>query len=141
MRKLAICLIVGMFLAGLAACGGGGKYAEVRDTTEDMIDVMNSFGDTMAGAKDGATVADAVSDFVDEYGGLKEKIEALEKKFPEFDLKRSLPEELKDLKPKLEEAMMKMFGAMMQIEKFKRDPAVAKVKDKLRQLKKLGRGM
>lgn len=140
MKKLVLCLIVGMVLAGLAACGGGGKYAEVRDTTEDMIDAMNSFGNTMANAKDGKTVADAVSDFVDEYGDIKVKIEALEKKFPEFSL-RSLPEELKDLEPKLEEAMMKMYGAMMQIEKFKRDPAVAKVKDKLKQLKKLGRGM
>ncbi len=140
MKKLMLCLIVGMFLAGLAACGSGGKYGEVRDTTEDMIDTMNSFGDTMTDAEDGEAVADAVSDFVDEYGGIKEKIEALEKKFPEFSL-RSLPEELTDLKPKLEESMMKMFGALMKVEQFKRDPAVAKIKDKLRQLKKLGRGM
>jgi len=140
MKKLAICLMVGMFLAGLAACGGGGKYAEVRDTTEGMIDAMNSFGDTMANAKDGEAVADAVSDFVDEYEGIKEKIEELEKKFPEFSL-RSLPEELKDLKTKKEEAMMKMFGALMKIEQFKRDPEVAKIKDKLKKLKKLGRGM
>ncbi len=141
MKNLVRCLMVGVLLAGLAACGGGGKYAEVRDTAEDMIDAMNSFGDTMANADDGNEVADAVSDFVDEFEGIKEKITELEKKFPDVNIKNNLPEELKDLEPKIKESMMKMIGGLMKIEQFKRDPEVKKVKDKLRKLKKLGRGM
>lgn len=141
MKKLVLCLVVGLFLAGLVGCGSGGKYGEVRDTTEDMIDAMTSFGEEMEKAEDGEEVADAVSDFVDEFAGIRKKIDKLEKEFPEFDINNSLPEELKDLKPKIKEAMMKTMEAMMKIRKFRNDPAVEKIEDKLDKLKKLGRGM
>lgn len=141
MKKIMLSLMVGVLLVSLAACGSGGKYGEVRDTMVDMMDVMNSFGDAVASAKDGEDVADAVSDFVDEFVGIKEKIKELEDKFPDFDLGKRLPEELKDLKPKIEASIMKLFGALMKVEKFKRDPELKKIEDKLEKLNDLGRGL
>jgi TolA-binding protein len=135
MKNLVMVVTVCLFFVGLIACGGGGKYADAREATEEMIDLMNDFADSLEKAEDGKTVVAAIEKFVDKFQAAQKKMEELSKKYPEFKGQENSPEELKDLMPRLEEASNKMGSVMMKIAKFASDPEVAKALGKLQQVK------
>lgn len=133
MKKLVLLLTVVVFLAGVVACGGGGKYDDAKAVMNDMIDAFNGFGDAMDKANDGKAVAAAIEDFADKMAALKPKIDEMQKKYPDF--KSQPPEELKELVEKVGEASQKMSAAMMKIGQYATDPDVQKVMPKLQNIK------
>jgi hypothetical protein len=135
MKKLVLFATLGLFLLGIAACGGGGKYADAREAMEEMIVVFDDFGAAMEKADDGKTVAAAIEEFADKMEAMKGKMEELEKKYPELKDQKNVPEELKDLMPKVEEATKKMIGAMGKIMQYASDPEVAKLMERLQGLR------
>lgn len=137
MKKLILFVTLGLFLLGFVACGGagGGKYADAKEVMEEMVDLMDDFSAAMDKANDGKAVAAALEGFIDRMKSLKEKADELEKKYPELKDKENIPEELKDLMPKLEEAGKKMGASMMKIMQYASDPAVAELMPKLQELK------
>ena len=135
MKNLIMVVVVCLFFMGLFACGGGDKFAEARATMEEMIDLMNNFGDAIEKAEDGKAVVAAVENFADKFRSLQKKMKEQGKKYPELNDKQNIPQELKDLEVKLDEAGKKMIGAMAKIGQFVSDPEVAKALEKLQQTK------
>ncbi len=127
MKKLILFATVIVFLFGLAACGGGGKYADAKKLMEKQIQLFEDFinGVDKAGSAD--DVAAALNDFSDEMQKMVPEMKELQEKYPELkDAKdEAMPEELKPIMEKLQkEIMPKFMGVMAKIGQYANDPAV-----------------
>ncbi len=136
MKRMVLVLTVGVFLAGLIACGGGengGKYADAKTAIRDMIDAFENLSDEIGDANDGKSIAAAIDGFVEKMTGLQERMKELEEKYPEFKDKGNVPEELKDLMKELGVATNKMRLVMQKAQKFATDSDVMNAIGKLAQ--------
>jgi hydrogenase maturation factor HypE len=134
MKKLVLFATIGLFLIGMTACGGGGKYADAKEAMQDMVDLMDNLAADMEKADDAKSVAAVLNKYGDKLQALKPRMEEIEKKYPELkDLKpEELPEELKGMKEKVEAAAAKMMGAMGKVMKYASDPEVMKAAEKIK---------
>lgn len=124
-----------LFLVGLIACGGGGKYADAKAAMEEMTDLMDEFGNSLEKANDGKTVAAAIEKFTDRFQNVQKKMEELSKKYPDLKDQKDIPEELKETMTKLDAASQKMGTMMAKIFQFASDPEVAKAFEKMKSVR------
>ena len=130
--RLSLVLVLGLSMAFMAACGGGGgKYGDVKKALEAYAANMDSFISAMNSAEDAGAAAKAMNEFADKMEALKPKMEALEKEFPELENEENLPEELKVYVDKMKNIGPQMMTAFMKVEQFKDDPEVAKAQERI----------
>lgn len=130
MKKVLLIATLSVFLVGLIACGGGGKYADAKALMEDGIKTFDTFAADMEKAGDAKAVAAAMTTFGEKMKEFAEKGKEMEKKYP--DMKNNPPEELKELMEKFKASTMKMQGAMTKVMQYASDPAVAKAMEAMK---------
>lgn len=118
----------------LSACGGGGKYGEVKKALNDQIDVMESFV-TAANKTDNAPGVIAAMKKMASIGSAgQEKMEALAKKYPELADQANPPEELKAEMERMEKIASEFMGAMMKVmQEYGGNPEVQAALQKMQQ--------
>lgn len=92
--------IAGMlFIAALVLPGGcgTGKYADIKNVMEDMIEARERFIANVGQARTPKEAAGAITSLGTEMKKLRPRYEELEKKYPELQNPGSLPLELKEL--------------------------------------------
>lgn len=86
-------------MMSLISCGGGGKYGDVKAFMKDLTKGMESFSTLMIEAKNADELAKGINKMTDEFVGLAERAQKLEKKYPDLQVmgadKETVPEELK----------------------------------------------
>jgi len=128
--KVITSISVAVLLAGLAACGGGGKYGEIRTVLERQVALFEEYGtsiDQATGAKD---VAAAMNKLAAGMAELAPQFKSIAEKYPDLG-KNEPPAELKDLFSKLQAAGMKMATAMAKTAQYMQDPEVKTAQQKL----------
>lgn len=131
MKKLVLCLTVGVFLVSLFACGGGGKYAEVKDVLGKSADATEKFvaaAEKVANADDAAA---ALNGYAEAMAELAPKMGELANKFPEIKNKEELPAEIKAEVERFIAAMGKFGGVMMKFAPYMSDPKVMEAQKKV----------
>lgn len=131
MKKLVLCATVGLFLIGVIACGGGGKYADAKAVINDMIDATETFIAACDKIENVDDAIAAVTDYAEAMKELQPKAMELEKKYPELKDKDNPPEELKDAMKRMEEVMPKIMGAMGKLMQYASDPKFMEAQKKL----------
>lgn len=133
MKKIVLAATVGLFLFSLAACGGGGKYAEAKKLTEKQVSLFEGFISDLDSAGNAGDVATALNNLSDEMQKLIPQMKELQEKYPELkDAKNEeMPEELKPIMEKMEkEIMPKFIGAFAKVGQYASDPAVMEASQK-----------
>jgi predicted transcriptional regulator len=136
MKKFILCATVVVFLFGLAACGGGGKYADAKKLMEKQVQLFEDFANALDKAGSADDVVAALNNFSDGMKEMVPQMKELQEKYPELkDAKdEAMPEELKPIMEKLQnEVMPKFMGAMMKIQQYASDPAVQEASQKFQQ--------
>jgi len=80
-------------------------------------------------------VAKATNQFVDKMEKLAPAMQKLTEKYPELKSGQNLPEPLKKVQTRMEEASKKMMGSMMKAAPYMNDPEVQKAQQRLESLK------
>jgi hypothetical protein len=132
-RGWMILTVLGLFLAGMLACGsGGGEYGDLKKTMEDASKVMETLIEEMDQAEDGKAVAYALNNFADELAVLQPKMGELLKKYPELQNPEDLPPEIREIVEKVETfEREKLTGVFMKATKYGSDPDVAQAMQKI----------
>ncbi len=130
MKKIILFATLGVFLLGVLACGGGGKYADAKAVMKDMADCTESFIAAVEKSDDANGLVAAAEKFSKAWAKLKPKMEEMQKKYPEFKGKEP-PAELKAEMERVQAAMGKLMGAMDKFTKFATDPKVAEAMKKM----------
>ncbi len=127
MKKLVSILSV-LFLLSLTACGGAGKYGDVKDFVNDFIVAQENYISEVEKADSADEVAAALTKFGGEVVKFAEKGKKLNEKYPELENEKERPAELKDIFQKLEESSEKMGKSMSspKLRKYMMDPKVMK---------------
>jgi len=131
MKKLVLILTVVVFLVSLVACGGGGKYAEVKDVMGKSADATEKFvaaAEKVASADDAAA---ALNDYAEAMAVLAPKMGEFAKKFPEIKNQQDLPAEIKAEVERFIAAMGKFSGVMMKFVPYASDPKVMEAQKKV----------
>jgi hypothetical protein len=131
MKKLVLCATVGLFLIGVIACGGGGKYADAKALIEDTLDATETFIAACDKIKNVDDAIAAVTDYAEAMKELQPKIKEMQEKYPELKDEKNPPEELKDLMKRTEEVMPKIMGAMGKLMQYASDPKFMEAQKKL----------
>lgn len=131
MKKLVLFATIGLFLIGMTACGGGGKYADARAMIEDMLDATEKFIAACDKIENVDDAIAAVNDYAEAMKELQATAKELEKKYPELKDKDNPPEEIKDLMKKVEEITPKIIGAMGKLMQYATDPKFMEAQKKL----------
>ncbi len=124
MKKLLLVSLLGIFILGLIACGGG----DAKSVLRDYINSMKSFSEDMNSADSAGEVTKALNDFSDNMESIIPKMKTLSDKYPELkkmSSKGNLPEEFKEFETEMQEVATKMMGAFMKMGKYASDPKVA----------------
>jgi uncharacterized protein YukE len=125
--SLACVLTAIPFLSG---CGGG-KYADVEQASNQWVSAMEGYAAALDKAGSAQDVAKATNQFADKMEKLAPTMQKLQDKYPELKNEQNMPEPLKKLESRMEEAGKKMMGAMMKIAPYMNDPEVQKAQQRL----------
>lgn len=120
-----------VFVVAFTACGGGGKYADMKPIVKDMNKAAESFIQDMENADNAEKVAAALTDYTQAMGKLQPKMKEMEEKYPELQNMSAPPPELGEDAKKLTDLMMKVGTAMMKAMQYADDPAVQKAQEAL----------
>jgi hypothetical protein len=153
MKNLKIFAIIGLglLLAFTAACKKSGdqppadkpvdrpadKYAEVRETVNTYIALLETFGTEIEAAQDAKAVAAAMNKLNDAMLNVAPKIKTMTVKFPELNDDATTPKELQPFMVKMTEIHPKMMAAMEKANQFSDDPGVKAAKAKFAEIQKL----
>ena len=130
MKKNLTIVALSLLLVGLAACGGGGKYAEVKSVMEKQVAGMETFISGLEKASSGPEVAAAFSGYADVIKTLAPQMKALSEKYPEMKNEKEMPAELKPIMDKMEELTKRLGAATMKAAPYLMDPAVQEAQKK-----------
>ncbi|HSW00289.1 MAG TPA: hypothetical protein VLI39_08965 [Sedimentisphaerales bacterium] len=130
--SLACVLTAIPFLPG---CGGGEKYADVEKASNQWVSAMEEYTAALDKAGSAQDVAKATNQFADKMEKLAPTMQKLTEKYPELKNDQNLPEPLKKVQSKMEEAGTKMMGSMMKIAPYMNDPEVQKAQQRMESLK------
>lgn len=127
MKRIAA-VFTAVLLVSLVACGGsGGKYGDVKDFINEMVDAQDAYISSVEKAGSPDDVVDAIEKFGDSIIALAEKGEALKAKYPEMDKwDDNPPAELKGEFEKVDKVSEKMEQLVMNenVRKQMMDPKV-----------------
>jgi DNA polymerase I-like protein with 3'-5' exonuclease and polymerase domains len=126
------CVLTAIFF--LPGCGGG-KYADVEQASNQWTNTIEEFTAALDKATGAPAVAKAINQFADKMEKLAPTMEKLTEKYPELKNEQNLPEPLKKVLTRMEEAGKKMMGAMMKAAPYMADPEVQKAQQRLESLK------
>jgi hypothetical protein len=129
--SLACVLTAISFLPG---CGGGKKYADAEQTSNQWASATETFASSLDKAANAQDVAKATNQFADQMEKLMPTMQKLTEKYPELKNSQNLPEPLKKVQTRVEEANKKMMGSMMKIAPYMNDPEVQKAQKRLEAL-------
>lgn len=115
-----------------AACGGGGKYGEVKETLNDQMDAMEDLVAAAAQPDNAKGIIVAMEKMAAAGAAGQEKMAALAEKYPELADQANPPEELKAEMARMEKIVPEFMGAMMKvIEKYGENPEVQAAMQKM----------
>jgi len=133
MKKTLIVLCCAVMIFSIAACKGGGKYADVKSVMEKYIAATEKF----AGAMEKVDSADKAAAAINSYAAVAKviapQIKAMEGKYPEFKDMDNPPAELKPIVDKAQAVATKMMAAMGKIAAYASDPKVQEAQSKLQE--------
>ena len=134
MEKMRIFAPLAVILILVACGGGGGKYAEVKDSLNEQMDAMDAFV-TAANKPDNADGIVAAMDKLEEVGKAGQaKMEEMAKKYPEIADRENPPEELKPEMERMEKLVGEFMGAMMKVmQEYGDNPKVKAAMEKMQQ--------
>ena len=127
--KLMALSALAVFMVAFTACGGGGKYADLKPIVKDMNKATENFIGDMENADNAEKVAAALTDYSQVMGKLQPKMKEMEEKYPELQNMTAPPPELGEDAKKLVELMTKMGTVMMKAMQYADDPAVQKAQE------------
>ncbi|NIM11609.1 MAG: hypothetical protein GTO45_05900 [Candidatus Aminicenantes bacterium] len=130
MKKLFSVLVVGLLLIAFA-CGGGGKYADLKNVFEDYIDATEKFFDGFEKADNADKVAAAINDYSDAVKKIIPKMKEMQKKYPDLGKEKDVPEELKATMERFQKVMAKMPTLFGKVAQYGTDPKVQEAQKKL----------
>lgn len=130
MKKLFSVLVVGLLLIAFA-CGGGGKYADVKKVMQDNIDATEKFANSLEKADSADDVAAAINDYSDSMEKFIPKMKELQEKYSELNDPGKMPEDLKEIMEKMTALQTRMQGARAKIQQYGTDPKVQAASMKL----------
>ncbi len=132
-----ILTVIGIILAAMLACSGGGQYEDLIKTMESTAKVMETLIEEMDQAEDGETVASALNRFADELAVLQPKMVELLKKYPELQNPENLPPEIREIVSRVETfEREKLTGVFMKSTRYSKDPEVARAMQKIQETMK-----
>lgn len=129
--EISAWIAMGALVLGLAACGGGGKYAQAKSLINRQIAVMESYANAMEKAGSAQEVAAALNAYA---AGQKDLIPAMKKfqeQFPEMKDQAEPPAELKAEMEKMQQVMGRIMSASMKAAQYMQDPVVQEAQKKL----------
>ncbi len=132
MAIVGLCL----FVFGITACGGGGKYSDVKSTMKKLNTTTEKWMETMEKADTAKKVAAALTDFTNKMKDFRTEMTKMEEKYPELKDMSDPPEELKEEAAKMEDLWSKMFSAMAKTSQFADDPDVQKAQEDFQEVLK-----
>jgi len=115
-----------VFMSGLLACGGGGKYSDLLPLVKKFNQETEKFISEMDKADSAKKVASALTNYNKVMNELKPKMEKIQEKYPELKTMSDPPPELGEEGTKMSEMMMKMGTVMMKTMQYADDPEVKK---------------
>lgn len=127
-KKLIIVVFVAIFLA---SCGGG-KYAEVKSVTKEMIAAYKAFNASVEEAEDEQAIIAAMNGLAESISVLKPKMKALQEKFPEIKSRKTMPDNIKEDYEQMREVQRVFMGLYdKKINEYLKDPAVKEANDNM----------
>lgn len=126
------CVLTAIVL--LPGCGGR-KYADVEQTSNQCAGLIENYAAALDKAGGAPDVAKATNQFVDKMEKLMPAMQKLKEEYPELENEQNMPEPLKKIQSRMEEASKKMMGAMMKAAPYMNDPEVQKAQQRLEALK------
>ena len=134
--KWMLLFTLAVFVVGFMACGGGGKYSDLKPVVKKYNQNTEKFINAMEKADSAEKVAAAMNDYVKKMGELKSKMEEMEEKYPELKTMSGPPPELGEEGKKMGELTNKMATAMMKAFQYADDPAVKKAQEEFEKIMK-----
>ncbi len=133
MKKTLIVLCVAVMVLSVAACKGGGKYADVKSIMEKYIAATDKFAAAIDKVDSAEKAAAAINSYADVAKAIAPQIKAMEGKYPEFKDMDNPPAELKPIVDKAQAVATKMMAAMGKIATYASDPKVQEAQSKLQE--------
>jgi hypothetical protein len=131
LNKTMAAMAVGVMVAGLVACGGGGKYASAKSLIAKQIGIMNSYADAMEKAGNAQDVAAALNAYAAASRDLVPAMKKFQEQFPEMKNQAEPPAELKPEMDKMQAVMGRIISASMKAAQYMSDPAVQEAQKKV----------
>lgn len=107
------------------------QYADIEEFSDQYMRLIEEYAAAMDRADSAQAVATAINRFADGIEKLGPAMQRLREKYPELEDNQDLPEEVKKLESRMEEAGMKMVQAMMKAAPYMGDPEVQKAQARL----------
>ncbi|MBN2345370.1 MAG: hypothetical protein JXO51_03195 [Candidatus Aminicenantes bacterium] len=124
-------VVMGMMVAGMFACGGGGKYASAKSLMNKQIGIMEHYADAMEKANSAQEVAAALNAYAAEQKDLIPAMKKFQEQFPEMKDQAEPPAELKPEMDKMQQMMGRIMSASMKAAQYMQDPVVQEAQKKL----------
>ncbi len=120
------CIWIGCLgLIMLAGCSSK-KYADYKQVYEEYITATEAHVTVMEKADSAQAVAQAMNTFADDMVKLHPQMKAMADKYPELKDAEQMPEELKELQSRAQEAGFKMGNTTRKLMPYMQDPEVQK---------------
>jgi hypothetical protein len=128
--KLMVWLAVVLMIGGVAACGGGGKYASAKALMGKQLAAMSHYADAMEKAGNAQEVAAAMNAYAAEQKELIPAMKEVQQKFPEMMAQKEPPVELKEEMEKMQQIGQRVAAASMKAVQYMSDPVVQEAQKK-----------
>lgn len=129
--KMSAWMVIVLLVSGLAACGGGGKYASAKSLVNKQITILERYADAMDKAGSAQDVAAALNVYAADTKDLIPAMKKFQEQFPEMKNQADPPAELKPEMEKMQQAMGRMMNASIKAAKYMSDPIVQEAQKKL----------
>lgn len=131
MKRLALILFVILLGVSMLNGCGKGKYDDVIEYNDQFVKITREYIDDLNKADTGKDVAKAMNEFADEFKKLVPKMKEINKKFPELQKMKDLPEELVESQRKAQEVGMDFASSFMKTMKYAIEPEVVEAQKRM----------